>query len=319
MTRLAWLLLLLAAPALARPNHRAEALKVLDAFLSGRMGVNQAANRLTFLGEAPFASDELCQAMRRTTDPKRMTQTLEVLVALGVASEDTERAFLRALDVDDVSTRLVAIRGLGKVKSERALSRLTELLEARQPVLRREAAKTLGEIASPKAGPALMKAAKAEEDLETRLAMLVAVGKAGDRKQTSALEAFLASESETTRLAAAQALCLLGAKSGTTYAGRLLASGQPLERLQGVLLFEGASAKVAAPVLKKALDDADHRVRANAARVLAQGGDRSKVDWLVLESAKASGEDRLVYEDQLEKLHLSDEARHAILKKAGLP
>lgn len=319
MTRLAWpLMLLLAVPALARPSHRAEAQTIIDSFLTGHMGVNQAANRLSFLGEAGFASEELCQAMRRTNDPKMLTQILEVLVALGVASEDTERAFLRALDTDDVSTKLIAVRGLGKVKSAKALTRLTEQLEAKQPVLRREAAKSLGEIGSPKAGPALMKAAKAEDDLETRLAMVVAVGKSGDKKQAGALQALLGSDSETTRLAAAQGLCLLGAKAGATYAGKLLASEQPIERLQGVLLFEGATAKVAGPVLKSALDDKDHKVRANAARVLAQGGDKTKIDWLVLESAKAVGEDRLFYEDQLEKLRLSDEARQVILKKAGL-
>lgn len=319
MTRLAWpLMLLLALPALARPNHRAEALQVLDAFLAGRMGVNQAANRLSFLGEAPFASDELCTALRRTGDPRSQSQILEALVALGVGNEDTERAFLRALDGDDVAVKLIALRGLGKVKSARAVTGLTAQLEAKQPVVRREAAKALGETATPKAGPALMKAAKAEDDLETRLAMVVAVGKSGDKKQAGALEALLASESETTRLAAAQALCLLGAKSGATYAGKLLASEQPIERLQGVLLFEGATAKVAGPVLKNALDDTDHKVRANAARVLAQGGDKTKIDWLVLESAKAVGEDRLFYEDQIEKLRLSDEARQAILKKAGL-
>lgn len=319
MTRLVWpLLLVLSVPALARPNNRAEAQKLLNGFLSGQVGVNQISNRISFLGEAVYASDELVSAMRRTSDPKLQAQIIEVLAALGVANEDTERVFLRALDQDDVALKVTATRGLGKVKSPKAISMLREQLEAKQPVLRREAAKALGQIGSPKAGPALMKAAKVEDDLETRLAMVVAVGHCGDKKQTGALEALLTGDSETTRLAAAQALCLLGAKSGAAYAGKLLASEQPIERLQGVLLFEGASAKVAGPVLKRALDDTENKVRATAARILAEGGDKSKIDWLVLESAKAVGEARLPYEDQLEKLRLSDEARQAILKKAGL-
>lgn len=319
MKRLVWpLVLALAVPALARPNHRMEAQAVIDQFLSGRMGVNQAANRLSYLGEAGFASEELINAQRRTNDPKMLAAILEALVALGVANEDTERAFLRAMETDDLSTRITAMRGLGKVKSARSATKLIEQLEAKQPVVRREAAKALGQIGSPKAGAPLMKAAKVEEDLETRLAMVVAVGRSGDKKQAAALEVLLNGDSETTRLAAAQALCLLGAKSGAAYAGKLLASAQPIERLQGVLLFEGASAKVAGPVLKGALADADHKVRANAARVLAEGGDKTKVTWLVLESAQAVGEDRLPYEDQLEKLRLSDEARQDILKKAGL-
>lgn len=318
MIRLGWLLwVVLSVPALARPNNRAEATKVLEDFLSGRMSVNQATNRLTFLGEAAYATEELIGAQRRS-DPKVQAQILEVVVGLGVVNEDTEKYLVRALDTDDVAQLVTATRGLGKVRSARGLSRVTENLAAKQPVVRKESARALGEMRSPKPGKALVEAAKKETDLETKLAMVVAVGKCGDKKQVGALEAMLKDESEGTRAAAAQALCLLGAKSGVAYATGLLASPEKLARLQGVLLFEGATAKVAAGPLKVALSDKDHRVRATAARVLAEGGDKTKVDWLVLESAKAVGEDRLPYEDQLEKLRLTDDARQEILKKAGL-
>ena len=66
------------------------------------------------------------------------------------------------------------------------------------------------------------------------------------------------------------------------------------------------------------LKDTDDKVRARAARFLVQGGDGKSLDWLVIESAKAKGELRLVYEDELEKLRVTDEQRQAILKKAGL-
>jgi HEAT repeat protein len=318
MTRLAWILVaVLAAPALAGTNHRAEAIQVLEAFLSGRMGSNAAANRLSYLGEALYASDELVASWRRA-DPKLQAQILECLVALGVATEDTERLFLRALDMDDVTQVVVGARGLARLKSPKGRAKLETALGAKQTVVRREAARALGEIGVAKSGAPLLAAAKKEEDLDARVVMVVAVGKTGDKKQVPGLEALLAGDSESTRAAAAQALCLLGAKSGVQYASKLLTSAQPLERLQGVLLFEGASAKVAGPPLKVALDDKDHKVRATAARVLVQGGDKTKVEWLVLESAKAISEDRLAYEDQIEKLRLSDEARTEILKKAGL-
>lgn len=307
----------LAVPAVARPNKRPEAAQVLDALLSGDMGVNAATNRLAFLGEAEFAADELVTAYARASQKQRAV-ILEALLALGVGNEDVEKVFLRALDSDDVATVVTGARGLGKIRSARGVPRLVERLGAKQVAVRRECARALGETGVTKAGAPLFAAAKKEEDLEARLVMLVAVGKSGDKKQVGGLEGLLTNESESTRLAAAQALCLLGAKSGAQYAAKLLASSQPVERLQGVLLFEGASAKVAGPALKVALEDRDHKVRANAARVLAQGGDKSKVEWLVLESAKAVGEERLPYEDQLEKLRLSDEARQEILKKAGL-
>jgi HEAT repeat protein len=319
MWRLACLLAsLLAAPGLARPDHHAEAQRVLEALLSGAMGVNQAANRLSYLGEAAYASSELCFALRRASSPRARAAILEVLVSLGVAGEDTERAYLGALDGDDVSLTLTAVRGLGTIKSAKAQDRLRALLEARSPAVRREAAKALGALGAPRAAPALMKAAKAEDDLEARHAMLVAVGRSGDARQAGALEALLTSDSETTRFAAARALCLLGAKAGAAYARRLLASAQPTERLQGVRLFEGASARVAAPVLDGALRDEVPEVRATAAGLLAQGGDTSKVTWLVLASARATGREREMYEAQLEPLRLTDEARRAILTRAGL-
>jgi HEAT repeat protein len=308
---------LLTGLAWAKPNRRNEAIRVLEDFFGGRMGVNQMVNRLTFLGEAGYGADELIAAYKKA-DPKLQGQILEALVGLGMFSEDTDKLFVRALDSGDVAQIITACRGLAKAKSTRALPRLVEQLGAKQPAVRRETAKALGEIGSPKAGAALMAAAKKEDDLEARLAMVVAVGRSGDKKQIAGLEALLAVDSETTRLAAAQALCLLGAKSGVAYAQKLLASATPLERLQGVLLFEGAPAKVAQGPLQVALADSDHKVRATAARVLVEGGDTSKLNWLVIESAKAVGDDRLAYENQLEKLRLTDEARQAILEKAGL-
>ena len=70
----------------------------------------------------------------------------------------------------------------------------------------------------------------------------------------------------------------------------------------------------------KAQDHIDRAtlVRAAAGRVLFQAGDATKLDWLVLESAKAKGEERIPFENELEALHLSDEARRAILTRAGI-
>lgn len=309
---------LLAGPVHAAPNKRAEAAKLLDQFLAGEVGINQVVNRVTFLGEQAFASAELVDQLKRTGEPKRRGQMLDALASFGVADEDVEKVFIRALTSDDVSHVISAVRGLGKIKSKKAVQPLVDLLSSKVLGVRREAARALGELRQAKAGAALVKAAKTEDDLETRAIMLVSTGRSGDAKQTAALEAFLSESSESARLAAAQALCILGQPKGVKYAEKLLESKDRFERVQGVLLFEGAPAKAASVVLTKALQDSDDKVRANAARVLYQGGDATKLDWLVVESAKAQGETRLVYETEIEKLRLTDEQRAAILKKVGL-
>ena len=148
--------------------------------------------------------------------------------------------------------------------------------------------------------------------------MISAAGKAGDKKQIPALEALLKDDSESTRLAGGQALCALGAPKCAVFAGKLIASKDKNERFQGVMLFDGASAKVSSATLTPLLSDKDDKLRARAARILTQGGDPKSLSWLVIESAKAKGEIRLVYEDELERLRVTDEQRQAILKKAGL-
>lgn len=320
MLRLAGLVVaLLALPSAAGPNHRAEAVTLVGQLLTGQARLNQFTNRILFLGETRYASAELCRALRREPNPRVRQVAVEALAALGVANADTERAFIDALGDDDTATRLAGMRGLGRVRSAEGVPLLVEALKEGTLAVRREAARALGDVGRSKAGPALLAAAKAEDDLETRAVMLVAAGRTQDKKLARPLEGLLESDSEVTRLAAAQALCALGAKSGAAYAARLLASEHPAERMQGVRLFEGAGLAVAGPPLKRLRADGDDRVRAAAARVLAQAGDASSAQWLVLESERFEGDQRLLYEDEIEKLRLSDEARRALVKKAARP
>jgi HEAT repeat protein len=311
---------LLAALALGRGGGRAEAAAVLERFLGGAMPLNQVVNRLEFLGEQRWATEALLAALHRSgdSDARRRTQVLEALAALAPpGNEDAERVLVATLADEDLTLRLSAARALGRLRSARAVPPLSALLEDHAMALRRDAARALGLIGIKTAAPALAAVVKREPELEPRLAMILALGQVGDARQAPLLESFSKDSSQTTRLAAAQALCALGAPSGLELARRLLASKDEGERLQGVLLFEGVKPKVAAPLLQGALAQPEHRVRATAARVLAQGGDAGKIDWLVLESRKAQGEDRLIYEDQLEKLHVSFEKRQAILQRAG--
>ncbi len=316
-----WVVLVLvslAVPVAAKKNNAAEALQVLDRFLSGQVGLNATVNRVQYLGAEALVAEELALVLKRTRDPKRREPQIELLAAVAVPSEDVERLLLTSLRSDTVGEVMAACRGLGRTRPRDAVGPLVGLLG--HPVLgvRREATRALGAIGQPGAGGPLLKAAKTEVDLELRLQMIVAAGRAGDRKQAPALEALLGDSSESTRLAAAQALCTLGAPRCAKFAAALLGAADRHERLQGVMLFEGAKAKLAAPSLTPLLKDADHKVRARAARLLVEGGDARQLEFLVIESARAGGESKLAYEDELERLRLSDEQRQAILKRAGL-
>ena len=303
--------------ALARPNNGAEASHVLDEFLGGKMALNAAINRVQFLGEERYVSGELVLALRRSSGKMR-GQMLEFLVALAVNEPDVERVFMGALRSDDVGEVMSGARGLGRIKSAEGLKPLIALLS--NPLLgpRREAARALGEIGKPAASGPLLKAARTETDLDLRILMIVAAGRSGDKKQIPVLEALLKDDSESTRFAGAKALCDMGAPKCATFAANLITSKDKNERFQGVMLFEGAPSKVSSPTLTPVLKDPDDKLRARAGRILVQGGDPKALEWLVIESAKATGEHRLVYEDELEKLRLTDEQRQAILKKAGL-
>lgn len=312
------LILLVSLVALGKPQQAAEAQQVLSQFLEGTMGLNQAINRIQFLGYESWVCHELLFALKRTAEKRKRAQILEFVVSITPRDREVEQALLGLLTNEEVGEVMLASRGLARLKSELAVKPLIGLLAHKMLGIRREAARALGDIGKPAATAPLLKAAKAELELELKLLMITSAGRAGDKKQLPVFEALLKDDSESTRQAAAQALCLLGSPRGVQFAAKLLASEDRHERLQGVMLFEGASAKVASPVLVPVLDDKDDKVRARAGRILVQGGDAKRLDWLVIESARAKGEQRLVYEDELEKLRLSDEQRQAILKKAGL-
>lgn len=311
------LILCVGSLALARPNNGAEAAKVLDDFLNGKMALNAAVNRIQFLGEERYVSGELVLSLRRASGKQR-GQLLEFLVALGVREPEVERVFLNALHSEELGEVMSGARGLGRIKSAEAVKPLIALLSSTLLGPRREAARALGEIGKPAAAGPLLKAAKTETDLDLKILMIVGAGRSGDKKQIPALEALLKDDSESTRLAAAQGLCAMGAPKCAQFAATLLASKDKNERFQAVMLFEGSPSKVSSPTLTPLLKDPDDRLRARAARILVQGGDSKGLEWLVIESAKAQGEHRLVYEDELEKLRVTDEQRQGFLKKAGL-
>jgi HEAT repeat protein len=297
--------LLWVVPSLALARDKsAETVAAIAAFENGTMSATQAANRISNTGNEAAATTYLTRRLEQVFEPRRRAAYFELLSTLKTS--------------DDLSLRLSAMRIVARMKHPDLVPILVPYLGDPLLGLRREAARSLITLKAVKSAPMLAKAAVVEDDPETRSLMLVGVGRLGDAKQAKALEPLLDSSSETTRLAAAQALCLLGQKKGFDAAKKLLASTEKFDRLQGVMLFEGAEAKVANAVLEPLTTDPEAAVRARAARVLSEGGDTRWTEWLVLEAFKGNVEHKLIFEAEIDKLRLSDEQRTAVLKKAGL-
>lgn len=309
---------MLAAVAVGR-DKLGETREVLAALEAGSLAPTQAANRIAFLGTEAPATEVLALTLRQLIDARRRAACFEVLAQIATPNPELlQPATAAAASANDITLRLNAIRVLGRLKQSSAAKPLEPLLKDPSLGVRREVARAFVALKAVNSSGALLEAAKVEDDPEVRAAMLVAVGRLGDAKRAAGVEPFLASSSETTRLAATQALCLLGNKKGLEAAKKLLGAADTFTRVQGVLLFEGAALKAASPLLTPLLTDSEASVRAKAARVLAQAGDATRVEWLVVESFKAPIDQRLVYETELELLRLADDQRAAILKKAGL-
>lgn len=326
MRRSTFLLWLWAVPALAgsaASNQKAlnkfeEAKGIADGFITGTSttSISNACSRLKYLGQEALGSRLWAGAIIGEPVVEKRRTLAEGLAIL--SNKEGTPGLLRALGDEDGAVRMYGAQGLGRVHVREAAPKIATLLGDKTLGARREAAKALGQFHDPRWGDALMKAAKVEEDAEVKAGMLVAAGQSGDKKQSAELEKYLNGKSETAQFAAAQGLVLLGAASGLKFAKDKLASKDKFDRMQGLQLFEGSKAKEVAPVLEPLLKDPDRGVQATTARILYQGGDAKKLDWLVIESFKANGEDRLPYERELESLRLSDEDRKAILTKAGI-
>ncbi len=291
--------------------------QALSALMSGSMSPTQAANKISFLGAEADATDTILRRLPESSTAQRNLY-FEVLVQIATPHPELLSTAVGAIQSDDITARLNGIRLVGRSKQAGATRFLTPLLADKALGVRREAARALVALKNQRPAADLLAAAKTEDDPEVRALMIIGVGKLGDPKQAKGLESLLESSSESTRLAATQALCLLGQKKGFEAAKAQLSSKEKYERLQGVMLFEGAPAKAAAPMLTPLLEDPEVAVRARAARILAQGGEGKMIEWLVLESFKASTDVKLVYETEMEQLRITDEARADILKKAGL-
>ncbi len=298
-----------------RQARRAEAQQVVRQVLEGGLSVPAATSRLRLLREEAPAAALLSDALPTLVEERRRRDAVAVLA--GLETRAAESTLVRLAGDRDGPVRMYAAQGLGRLRS-RQTEVLLPLLSDKSSGVRREAARALGASGKAAVGRTLVAAARTEPDLETRAVMLEAAGAAGDTKQARALVGFLDDSSESTRFAAARGLCRLGAPKGFAYARKLLASEDRFVRRQGLALHEGLPLKRVDAPLRPLLADKDRGLAAGAARILSQAGDRTMREWLVLASWNAQGEEKLLYEKELEALHLADDERRALLRKAGV-
>jgi HEAT repeat protein len=309
----------LAAPRETGVNtSHSEVQDIVDAIVRGEGSVNIQLAHARSLGKEAEVARRLEELSDRVSEAERLRNIALALVALKQSSG--EATLTRMLDSRDPGTRMYAAQGLGQLRSRAVMPKLITLLNDKVPAVRREAARAVGRMHEKTAAAALLDAAKAESEPEARAAQLVAVGQVGGKKQVKALEEILAeAPSERTRRAAAHALCSLGEPAGFAYAKKMLASDDELDRYDALKLFEDSSAQDAAQVLEPLLAGKDLRLAAAAARTLYEGGNASMLEWLVVRSARATLEQRLIYEQQIETIGISDRDRKAILARRRIP
>lgn len=280
-------------------------------FRSGDVKPAELVNRTRYLGAEAWVSGQLVEALGSEKDRERFIEPLSELIG---PQKGAPQQVLMLLDDPEIRVVMAALRALGRMKAINGREPVVAKLGDARVGVRREAAKALGQIADKRSTPALIAAIKVEQDLPTRVELLLALGRHKDPKAAKTLEGFLSDDSEATRLAAVQALCLAGNARGLAEAKKLFSAADEYKRLQAIDMFEGVDAKTAL-ALKELLADPSHKVRARAARVMAEAGNADMTLWLLKASAATEGAEVLAYENEIEKLHLTDVQRKALLKQ----
>lgn len=272
-----------------------------------------AACALATRGDGSSRVREVLREGRGSDDERVREACFEALWLTGATGDESAAEILKALD--DTSDKVVvqAILGLGRLQTPcaAAVSRLIELLDHRDPNVRRNVVFVLGRmgpIASP-AAPALLHLLDRDADSFSEVAMaLASIGEAGraaiprvlQRLQRdpslvphfaigpltrfaavapearSALIGLLHHANGQVRLGAATALTELNATPDelASLLGGLLQDSEALVRYNAarILLDVSREVEAAAAALGHLLEDEDPHVRAMAASVLAESG-----------------------------------------------
>jgi len=184
--------------------------------------------------------------------------------SLPTAQQQIATLFVSALEHPEHVLRQLAVIGLGRLGDQRALPALAQSLADPEPGVRRNAAYAIGTLKYPQGAQMIVNAA-AGQPSEVRVAMAWSLKRIARDYSLSALDQGLSSSRPDQRAASAY---LLGELGESQRLAKVLNDPEPEVRKNAVLAIGNAQAHVLIPLLIKALDDLEWRVRTAAAEAL---------------------------------------------------
>ncbi|MBE7467156.1 MAG: HEAT repeat domain-containing protein [Planctomycetes bacterium] len=225
-------------------------------------------------------------------------------------------ALFRAEGTTDDEVRSILI-ALGDSKDPRSGPALVEVLEHKNPKIRRDAARALGNSKYKAAVPALAKHFDAAgEDEDVRLYAAIAAAQLGSDTGYGALKALMGSEQEAVRTRAVFALGQHGGKARAADVALALKDSSPMVRKDAADILRRMKAETVTGALVEACGDEDYKVRAEIVKALKELTGQSHdtpEDWKKWWSEKQGGAKTdaaaPVEKKNEAKIEMSDEAR----------
>jgi len=179
------------------------------------------------------------------------------------------------MDPDPQVRADTAVR-LGQARAKDALDSLVGLLSDPEDRVRIAAIRALGEIGDPRAVPALIENA-VDPDARIQVALCRTLGQLGDPRAIALLERLLedGGTDERVRLAAARALAGIPGPESTEALVRIMVRDESDSiRTEVRTLLEGMDVPRATRIVEESLRSGPDEVRANAARMVGEMGER---------------------------------------------
>lgn len=201
-------------------------------------------------------------------------------------------ALFRAEGTTDDEVRSILI-ALGDSKDPRSGPALVEVLEHKNPKIRRDAARALGNSKYKAAVPALAKHFDAAgEDEDVRLYAAIAAAQLGSDTGYGALKALMSSQQEAVRTRAVFALGQHGGKARAADVALALKDASPMVRKDAADILRRMKAETVTGALVEACGDEDYKVRAEIVKALKELTGQSHdtpEDWKKWWSEKQGG------------------------------
>lgn len=204
-------------------------------------------------------------------------------VCLTIACDRRPNTPFRDLSDPDAQVRADSAVRLGQARAKDAVDPLLTLLSDPEQSVRISAIRALGEIGEPRAVPALIESAS-DSDERVRVALCRALGQLADPRAVPALGRLLrdGAANEAVRLAAARALAAIPGEASTEALVRAMVRDEnDALRNDAHDLLDGVDGTRAVQIVEESLRGGPDPIRANAARVIGEMGERRLLPALI--------------------------------------